>query len=82
MVPLDTVSTVYHSIYIHEQPRIVNDFKNIKSLHFDPSKLEPLKKTCLDQRSSQRLMHMLLFRRHFDISQEAMFSRRCESFVS
>ena len=24
MVPLDTVSTVYHSIYIHELPRKVN----------------------------------------------------------
>ena len=44
MVPLDTVSTVYHSIYIHEQPRKVNDSKNIKSLHFDPGKWEPLKK--------------------------------------
>ena len=43
MVPLDTVSTVYHSIYIHEKPRKVNDSKNIKSLHFDPGKLEPLK---------------------------------------
>ena len=36
--------------------------KNIKSLHFDPSKLEPLKQTCLDQRSSLRLKYMLLFR--------------------
>ena len=44
MVPLDTVSTVYHSIDIHEQPRKVNYSKNIKSLHFDPGKLEPLKK--------------------------------------
>ena len=44
MVPLDTVSTVYHSIDIHEQPRKVNFSKNIKSLHFDPGKLEPLKK--------------------------------------
>ena len=44
MVPLDTVSNVYHSIYTHEQPRKINGFKNIKSLHFDPNKLEPLKK--------------------------------------
>ena len=47
MVPLDTVSTVYHSIFIHEKPRKDNDSKNIKSLHFDPGKLEPLKKTLI-----------------------------------
>ena len=34
---------LYITIHIHEQPRKVNDFKNIKSLHFDPNKLEPLK---------------------------------------
>ena len=45
MVLLDTVSSVYHFIYIHKQPRKVNDSKNIKSLHFDLGKLEPLKKT-------------------------------------
>ena len=80
MVPLDTVSTVYHSIYIHEQPRKVNNSKNVKSLHFDPGKLEPLK-THFDQQSSLSSMYMLLFR-HFDISQGAMFSCPGESFVS